>query len=98
MRFLIFLLIGISFLRAQTIAECKKRFDTYLNFKGNLTGLVRFEKESVCIYNSKGQKEFTAHHNEIPMLAEVFENYNTKAALKFYKEKGNSKLTKQQRD
>ncbi len=98
MRFLILLLCGMSFLRAQTILECKKRFDNYLNFKGSLNTLVRFDKESISIYNSKGQKEFTAYQKEIPMLAEVFQNYNSKAAIKFYKEKANGKLTKKQRD
>jgi N-acetylmuramoyl-L-alanine amidase len=98
MRIFILLLFGVSFLRAQTIAECKKRFDTYLNFKGSLNTLVRFDNERISIYNSKGQKEFTAYHKEIPMLAEVFENYDPKAAAKFYKEKGNGKLSKQQRD
>lgn len=98
MRFLILLVCGISFVRAQTILECKKRFDNYLNFKGSLTGLVRFDKDAIYLYNSKGQKEFTAYQKEIPMLAGVFENYNSKAAIKFYKEKGNSKLTKKQRD
>lgn len=98
MRFLILVLCGISFLCAQTTLECKNRFDNYLNFKGSLNTLVRFDKESISIYNSKGQKEFTAYQKEIPMLAEVFEHYNTKAAIKFYKEKGNGKLTKKQRD
>ncbi len=98
MRFLIFLVCSITILNAQTIQDCKKRFDTYLNFKGSLNGLVRFDKESISIYNAKGQKEFTAYQKEIPMLAEVFENYDPKAAAKFYKNKADKKLSKQQRD
>jgi N-acetylmuramoyl-L-alanine amidase len=98
MRFLILFLCGINCLHAQTIIECKKRFDTYLNFKGSLNNLVRFTKDGIQIYNAKGQKEFTAYQKEIPMLAEVFENYDTKAAIKFYKGKANNKLSKQQRD
>jgi N-acetylmuramoyl-L-alanine amidase len=98
MRLLVFLLCSVNIIGAQTIQDCKKRFDEYLNFKGSLNTLVRFEKESISIYNSKGQKEFTAYQKEIPMLAEVFENYDTKAATKFYKNKANKKLSKQQRD
>lgn len=98
MRFLIPLFLSLSLLKAQTILDCKKRFDDYLNFKGSLNGLVRFEKESISIYNSKGQKEFTAHQKEIPMLAEVFEHYDQDKAIKFYKTKGNTKLSKKERD
>ncbi|MBP9069429.1 MAG: hypothetical protein KBG47_07975, partial [Bacteroidia bacterium] len=89
---------SITILGAQTVQDCKKRFDSYLNFKGSLNNLVRFDKESITIYNSKGQKEFTAYQKEIPMLAEVFENYDTKTATKFYKNKSSKKLSKQQRD
>ncbi len=85
-------------LRAQTILDCKKRFDDYLNFKGTLTHLVRFDKDGIYIYNSKGQKEFTAYAKEIPMLAEVFEYYDPAKAAKFYKAKANTKISKQQRD
>jgi N-acetylmuramoyl-L-alanine amidase len=98
MRLLICLVCSITILGAQTVQDCKKRFDSYLNFKGSLNNLVRFDKESITIYNSKGQKEFTAYQKEIPMLAEVFENYDTKTATKFYKNKSSKKLSKQQRD
>lgn len=98
MRCLLFISLFITFLHAQTIQDCKRRFDTYLNYKGSLSQLVKFEKESISIYNSKGQKEFTAYHKEIPMLAEVFEHYSAADQLKFYKRKNINKLTKHQRD
>lgn len=98
MRFLILFLLSAVLLKAQTVLDCKKRFDDHLNFKGTLNNLVRFDKDAIYIYNAKGQKEFTAYQKEIPMLAEVFENYDPAKAVKFYKQKGNKKLSKQQRD
>jgi N-acetylmuramoyl-L-alanine amidase len=98
MRFLILFILIASGLNGQSVLECKKRFDDYLNFKGTLNNLVRFDKDGIYIYNSKGQKEFSAYQKEIPMLAEVFENYDAAKAIKFYKNKGNKKLGKQERD
>jgi len=98
MRGLIALLFILNFCYSQTIEDCKKRFNTYLNFKGSLAGLVVFDKESISIYNSKGHKEFTAYQKEIATLAEVFEHYTLKQKTDFYKSKGNTKLSKHQRD
>jgi len=98
MRILIAILFSLSICYSQTIEDCKKRFNSYLNFKGSLTGLVVFDKESISIYNSKGQKEFTAYQSEIATLAEVFEHYSLKEKATFYKIKGNNKLSKHKRD
>lgn len=94
--FLLFLCFNVG--HSQTISDCKKRFDNYLNFKGSLSNLVKFEKDSIVIHNSKGQKEFTAYQKELPMLAEVFEHYDFNMLSTFYKAKANKKLYKHQRD
>jgi hypothetical protein len=98
MRCFLFIFFCTSYLYSQTILDCKKRFDTYLNYKGSLSPFVKFEKESISIYNTKGQKEFTAYQKEIPMLAEVFEHYTVADQIKFYKQKSTKKLSKYQRD
>lgn len=98
MRLFLFYIFSLNIVFSQSVHECKKRFDTYLNFKGSLNALVKFDKESISIYNSKGQKEFTAYHKELALLAEVFEHYTPEEQIKFYKTKGNKKISKHQRD
>ncbi|MFO0358622.1 MAG: N-acetylmuramoyl-L-alanine amidase [Sphingobacteriaceae bacterium] len=98
MRFLIVFTLICNTLLSQSISDCKKRFETYLNYKGSISGFVKFEKESISIFNAKGQKEFTAYAKEIGLLAEVFEHYSPAEQIKFYKNKGNKKLSKLLRD
>ncbi len=83
---------------AQTIKQCKQRFDTYLNFKGSLNNLVTFENDAIYINDSKGKKEFAVYSHELEMLAEFFENNPLKQQEQLLKLKGAKKYTRRQRD
>jgi N-acetylmuramoyl-L-alanine amidase len=97
MRSLLFILFcNCAF--AQSISDCKKRFDTYLNFRGQLTGMVEFKSDAIFFLNKKGQKEFAVYTQEIGMIAELFENTTPLEQLAFIKKKGLVPYTKRQRD
>ncbi|MDX2171808.1 MAG: N-acetylmuramoyl-L-alanine amidase [Bacteroidota bacterium] len=83
---------------AQSIKQCKQRFDTYLNFRGSLNNLVTFEADAIYISDSKGKKEFAVYKHELDMLAEFFENNSFKQQEQLLKLKGTKKYTHRQRD
>lgn len=73
-KFLVTLLLFSHCALAQSVADCKKRFDTYLNFRGSLNGYVQFDEEGIYLLDAKGQKELAIYKVEIPLLAEFFAN------------------------
>ncbi|MBP7809638.1 MAG: N-acetylmuramoyl-L-alanine amidase [Bacteroidia bacterium] len=83
---------------AQTIADCKHRFDKYLNLKGALSDHVQFESNAFYILNEKKEKEFAVYANETKVLADFFENSSLTEQSKLYKLKGVNKLSKKQLD
>ena len=83
---------------AQTIKQCKQRFDNYLNFKGSLNNLVSFEDDAIFIKDANGKKEFAIYSHEIEMLASFFENNSFKLHEQLLKLKGTKKYSKRQRD
>lgn len=83
---------------AQTIAECKARYDKYLNLDGSLNKLVRFENDAIHLLNAKGEKEFTIYGKETEILAAYFENAALDDQVNFYKLKGTRKLSQMQKD
>jgi N-acetylmuramoyl-L-alanine amidase len=85
-------------LAAQTIADCKARFDKYLNLKGSLNDQVKFEGNAFYILNDKKEKEFAVYANEVDVLGEFFENSSVTEQSKLYKMKGCNKLSKKQLD
>lgn len=94
-----FIMIFIAaFCKAQTIKQCKERFDNYLNFKGGLNNIVKFEDNEISICNSKGNKEFTIYSGEINMLADFLEHTPYKQQEELLRLKGNKKYSKRQRD
>lgn len=93
----LFCLLGL-FSQAQTVQQCKKRFDTYLNFKGSLNSKVKFEKEVIYICNAQGKKEFAVYENEIKGLAQFFENTNIQQQQTLMSSKGLRKWTKREND
>ena len=82
----------------QSIAECKARYDKYLNLDGSMNKLVRFETDAIQILNAKGEKEFTIYAKETELLSAYFENSSAEDQLKLYKEKGTKKLNQMQKD
>lgn len=97
-RVVLILFVVNSFAYAQTMKQCKQRFDTYLNFKGSLNNVVKFEENVINIYNPKGVKEFAIYANELDMLAEFFEHTSLKQQEQLLKLKGTKKYTKRQKD
>ncbi len=99
MRFIIPIVLFIAQTgRSQSIADCKIRFDKYLNLKGALNDRVQFESNAFYILNEKSEKEFAVYANEMPVLSEFFENSSVKEQQKLYTLKGCSKLSKKQLD
>jgi len=84
--------------KAQTIKQCKQRFDTYLNFRGSLNNLVKFEDNVINIYNTNGVKEFAIYSHEIEMLSEFFEHTSLKQQQQLLKLKGIKQYSKRQKD
>ncbi len=83
---------------AQTIADCKTRFEKYLNLNGALNDRVLFESNAFYILNDKKEKEFAVYNNEAKILADFFENSSLTEQAKLYKLKGINKLSNKQLD
>jgi N-acetylmuramoyl-L-alanine amidase len=99
MRYLVIIALFIAQdLYAQTISDCKSRFEKYLNLKGALSDKVIFEADVFYILNDKKEKEFAVYGNELPVIADFFENSSITEQTKLYKLKGTHKLTKKQLD
>lgn len=94
--FLILIIPGSYF--GQSIQDCKKRFHTYLNFRGQLNNRVEFTSDAVYFFNKKGQKELAVYQHEISMIAEFFENTTPAEQIAFIRKKGITKYSKRQRD
>ncbi|MCW3078389.1 MAG: hypothetical protein JWO32_2998 [Bacteroidetes bacterium] len=97
-KWIVIALSVVSFCEAQTINQCKERFETYLNFKGSLSNSVKFTEKEIEVYNSRGIKEFSIYAGEIAMLADFFEHTTYKQQSEFLKLKGTKKYSKRQRD
>jgi len=95
--FAVLLLVSVHF-QAQTIDDCKQRFNKYLNLKGSLAKDVIFEKDAFHVLAANKSKEFSIYENELKVLSVFFENSNTEDQLKLYKLKGTKKLSKGQLD
>jgi hypothetical protein len=91
-------ILSALFSSGQTIKQCKERFDKYLNFKGSLNNIVKFEENVIHICNSKGNKEFSIYSHEIEMLGEFFEHTTYKQQEELLKLKGTKKYSRRQRD
>ncbi|MBK9283733.1 MAG: N-acetylmuramoyl-L-alanine amidase [Sphingobacteriaceae bacterium] len=95
--FLLFLILTPFIGSAQSVKKCKQRFDSYLNFRGSLNSLVKFDNNSICIYHN-GKKEFSLYTNELEMMAEFFEHTSLKQQTELLQQKGNKNYNKRQRD
>lgn len=92
------LIIFSGLLHGQSIKQCKYRFDTYLNFRGSLNNLVKFDNESITILSPDGKKEFVVYAGEIDMLADFFEHTSYVQQEQLLKLKGTKKYSRRQRD
>jgi len=82
----------------QKVADCKYRFDTYLNFHGSLSSLVKFENNAITLLNSVGKKTLIIYAEEIPALAQFFENSTLKMQQDLIQKKGLTRYTSKQLD
>ena len=89
---------NVSCLFSQTIEACKKRFDTYLNFKGSLNSSVKFEANAIYFLDEKGKKDLAIYANELIVLADFFENTSIKQQEEWLKTKGLKKYSRRQHD
>lgn len=83
---------------SQSLADCRQRFDTYLNYKGMLNGRVIFEEQGIFILDAKGKREFAFYKEELPVFADLFEHSQLKEQQAVLKWKGTKKLSGRQRD
>lgn len=90
------LCLGLS-VDAQTIEDCHRRFNQYLNFRGSLDGRVQFTSDAIHLVNG-GRKELTIYASELPVLARFFEQATLKEQEDFLRSKGLKKLTTSQLD
>ncbi|MBI2721126.1 MAG: N-acetylmuramoyl-L-alanine amidase [Bacteroidetes bacterium] len=92
------IILTVALCKGQTIKQCKERFNNYLNFKGGLNNIVKFEDNEISICNFKGNKEFTIYAGEINMLADFLEHTPYKQQEELLRLKGTKKYSKRQRD
>lgn len=97
-KLLLFCCFLAHFTFAQTIQQCKYRFDNYLNFKGSLNDRVQFNNGVIYILDSKGKKEFAIYASEIDVIARFLVHNSFSKQEKFLKSKGLKKLSKLQVD
>lgn len=95
--FIFFLCCG-NFIQGQSVDQCRQRFDTYLNFKGSLNSVVKFDANGIYFLNAKGQKELAFYAGELNALAAFFANSTLKEQEEFVKHKGLKKYDQSQRD
>lgn len=93
---ILLLCLSVS-LRAQSVGELKKKFDTYLSFNGSLHPHVSFGASSVAILKA-GKPEFTAYTDEFEILALLLESRQPEEFLSIYAWKRNTHLSKAQLD
>ncbi len=93
----VFLLAASISLTAQTTADLKKKFDTYISFNGSLNSQVSFNANSVSIVHA-GVAEFTVYTDEQATLALLLKNAKPAEFLTVYKWKQNTHLSQKQLD
>lgn len=92
--FLCFLAVVI---KAQTIEQCKRHFDTYLNFRGALSNSVKFENDAFYLLHN-GKKEFAVYANEVSLLAHFFKNTSVKQQQLLFSSKKLRRFSKKECD
>jgi N-acetylmuramoyl-L-alanine amidase len=89
----------LSFLSfSQSIKDCKQRFDTYLNFRGSLNQIVKFENDAICLFDAKGRKELAIYSQELNVLASFFKVSTVAEQERLLNLKGLKKYSIYQRD
>lgn len=82
---------------SQSIEDCKRRFNTYLNFKGSLNSYVKFDKEAIHLYTPGGKKDFSIYENELPDLISFLQNSTYQEQLAFWNAKSRGQAIRAER-
>ena len=91
-------LCSLAFLaQAQTILQCRQRFNTYLNFRGALDGVVKFDDDAIYLM-SAGKREFAIYQEELPALSAYFQSSDAKQQAQLMRAKGTRKLSRRECD
>jgi N-acetylmuramoyl-L-alanine amidase len=91
-------LCSLAFLaQAQTILQCRQRFNTYLNFRGGLSGAVKFDDDAIYFMRG-GKKEYAIYREELPALSAFFESCTVKQQAQLMRAKGTRKLSRRECD
>lgn len=97
-KFVVVFYFIVPFAYAQSMKQCKHRFDTYLNFRTSLNKVVIFEKDVIYFLDVDGNKELAIYAEELKLMASFFEHANLKKQEALIKSKGLKKYSKRQRD
>lgn len=95
---LVMFCLAVSLLNAQTISDCRYRFNTFLNYHGQLSDLVLMDDKSIVLRNANGASAITIFNDEIKLLGAYFETCESQVILNFIKFKENKKLKSNQKD
>lgn len=90
-KFCIFLLLLSSTVRTQTVSDCRERFNQYLNFRGSLSGQVRFDSHSITLL-SGGKPSLIFYEEELPVLSLFFQTAPFQQQEFLLRSKGTQKL------
>jgi N-acetylmuramoyl-L-alanine amidase len=97
-KFLLFLFLFAHLANSQTIAECKERFQTCLNFNASLNRYVHFESGAIILRNSSGVKTLSVYENELPAISAFLKGSRVEEQNQFWSKKMNRELSKMQCD
>ena len=97
-KFLLFLFLFAHLVHSQTIAECKERFQTCLNFSASLNRYVHFESGAIILRNSSGVKTLSVYENELPAISAFLKGSRVEEQNQFWSKKMNRELSKMQCD
>jgi N-acetylmuramoyl-L-alanine amidase len=95
-RTLIILLLAAS-AGAQSVADCKRRYNSYLNFKNTLNGQVAFDEQGVYL-KSGGKRIFAAYSDELVVLGKFFAYSTLDRQASLFQAKGARHFTKRELD
>lgn len=96
MRVLILCLFTLS-AGAQTMSDCKRRFDSYINFRNSLATHVQFSK-NVMHLATGGRKILAVYEDELVVLAKLFQYSPLQRQLQVMNSKGLRHYTPRQLD
>jgi N-acetylmuramoyl-L-alanine amidase len=83
--------------RAQTLEQCRQRFDTYLNFRGGLDQTVRFGADAFYLLR-EGKREWAVYSEELPVLSAFFQHSSRPQQERLMALKGLARLSSAQLD